>query len=263
MNTKILPAGITSYDLWKTLAVVTMIIDHIGWSFFPDDLWWRAVGRYSFPIWFFLIGYARTRDLPLKLWIGAGVLIAANVALGLWVLPMNILVTVAVVRFILDPVMKLALKNRFYFWGVPVLMAVAAVPTGSLFEYGTSAVITAMFGYLVRHREELGNERLIFNFTIFALLAHIVLQQLSFGFLQEQFMVMIPGVGLVYLGLYYFKPITFEGLTRKIPRPGKALIQLCGRRTLEIYVVHLLIFRVAAFALGISGSVLFGWRWML
>lgn len=263
MSTKTLPSEITSYDLWKTLAVVTMIIDHIGWTFFPDDLWWRAVGRYSFPIWFFLIGYAHTRDLPSKLWIGAGILVAANIILGLWLLPVNILVTIVFVRLILDPVMKLALKNRFYFWGVPILMTVAAVPTGVLFEYGTSAVVTAMFGYMVRRREDIANDRLVFNFMLFALLAHVLLQQLSFGFSQEQFMAMIPGVGLVYLGLYYFKPITFEGLTRKMPGPGKALIQLCGRKTLEIYVVHLLIFRVAAFALGISGSALFGWHWIL
>jgi hypothetical protein len=98
---------------------------------------------------------------------------------------------------------------------------------------------------------------------VFALLSFIILQQLSFGFSPEQFLFVALGTALVRVSLYYFKPITFEGLTRKIPRLGRVLIQLCGRKTLEIYVVHLLIFRAAAFALGLSGSVLFGWRWLL
>ena len=41
-----LPQELTSYDLLKTLAVVTMIIDHIGLYFFPDDVGWRIVGAH-------------------------------------------------------------------------------------------------------------------------------------------------------------------------------------------------------------------------
>ena len=54
MNVKTLPTAITSYDLFKTLAVATMLIDHVGIYFFPDELWFRVIGRLSFPIWLFL-----------------------------------------------------------------------------------------------------------------------------------------------------------------------------------------------------------------
>ena len=40
-----LPAEITSYDLLKAAAVIIMIIDHVGYYFFIDEMWWRAVGR--------------------------------------------------------------------------------------------------------------------------------------------------------------------------------------------------------------------------
>ena len=53
---KALPKNITSYDLFKTLALVLMIADHIGFYFYPNELWLRAFGRLSAPMWLFLIG---------------------------------------------------------------------------------------------------------------------------------------------------------------------------------------------------------------
>ena len=56
--------GLSAFDL-KCIAVVTMLIDHIGAIFFPEHLWLRYVGRFSFPIYCFLIaeGYIHTRDV--------------------------------------------------------------------------------------------------------------------------------------------------------------------------------------------------------
>ena len=61
MNEKSLP--LNSLHL-KLLAMVTMLIDHMGATLFPYALWMRCVGRLAFPIFCFLIaeGCAHTRD---------------------------------------------------------------------------------------------------------------------------------------------------------------------------------------------------------
>ena len=44
------------YDWLKVLAVVTMVIDHIGYYLFSDILGLRLIGRIAFPIFLFLVG---------------------------------------------------------------------------------------------------------------------------------------------------------------------------------------------------------------
>ena len=61
MNEKTLP--LNSLHL-KLLAMVTMLVDHMGATLFPYALWMRCVGRLAFPVFCFLIaeGCAHTRD---------------------------------------------------------------------------------------------------------------------------------------------------------------------------------------------------------
>ena len=48
----------------KLLAVITMLIDHIGCCLFPDERYLRMIGRLSFPIYCFLLveGFYHTRN---------------------------------------------------------------------------------------------------------------------------------------------------------------------------------------------------------
>jgi len=56
--------GIDAFTL-KMVAAVTMLIDHVGYIFFPQYVFLRIIGRISFPIFAFLIveGFMHTRDV--------------------------------------------------------------------------------------------------------------------------------------------------------------------------------------------------------
>ena len=47
------------------LAMITMLTDHVGKSFFPEQLPWQLIGRIAFPIYAYCIvtGYRHTRNL--------------------------------------------------------------------------------------------------------------------------------------------------------------------------------------------------------
>src|SRR5688572_24086808 len=68
----LLPAtGVTTTDLLKVIGVATFLVDHYGFFFHTDELWWRMFGRVASPIFFFLVGFARTREVPLT-WLAFG-----------------------------------------------------------------------------------------------------------------------------------------------------------------------------------------------
>jgi hypothetical protein len=52
-------------DTLKLLALVTMLIDHIGYMYFPNEVLFRIIGRLAFPIFAYQIalGYSRTSNL--------------------------------------------------------------------------------------------------------------------------------------------------------------------------------------------------------
>lgn len=247
----------TSYDLLKTLAVVTMIIDHIGYYFFPENMWWRTVGRLSFPVWFFLIGYARSRDISPRIMGGAAILIVGNIIAGMAILPLNILVSIALVRLSLDPLMKRLMASNFWFWAGVFVLFLLIIPTYFITEYGTQGLLAAMFGWLARNQDSKQAGSLLFPFAIFFGISYTMSEFAVFGLTQAQIYVLMAGCACLWPVLYNFRPVDFSSF----PSPLKPLVKFCGRRTLEIYVVHLLAFKALALYLGMKGFGFLEWGW--
>ncbi len=256
--TKALPKEITSYDLLKALAIILMVVDHIGHFFFFDELWFRVIGRFSAPFWFFLIGYANSRDLGARLWIGAAILIVTGIVTGHNILPLNILVTIIVCRLVLDRVMAVAVRSYENLGALVMLMALLILPTAILAEYGTLGFLFVMFGWFMRHREELTYpvKGVPETFILILILIYVYTQSLTYGMSETQTGFLALGTAAVCLVLYRFRPLVFPAATAAMPCLMVWFIHLMGRRTLEIYVIHLVLFKLTAL---LSGDPRFGW----
>ncbi|HBH25944.1 MAG TPA: hypothetical protein DDX54_00860 [Rhodospirillaceae bacterium] len=243
-----LPPCITAHDLLKATAVAIMIVDHVGSYFFPENLWLRAVGRASAPIWLFLIGHARGRAVPANLLLAGAGLVGANALAGLPLLPLPVLFTIAATRLALGRVTRAFLKDndREKMGIVLAGLALLALPTSAVAEYGSLGLLFALMGTLVRD----GVRGATLAATGAAgLVAYCAWNHIVFAFpLAEAALAAVAVAGALAL-LARFRAGTLPALDARLPRPLSALLRLGGRRTLEIYVAHLLVFKAAAWAL--------------
>lgn len=252
--------AVDNTDWLKTAAIVLVSIDHFGHFFMQDDLWWAAFGRLAAPTFFFLIGYAQTRTVPLY-WIWLGIVLTLleswNADLT-WVAP-NILLSFALVRFA-RPYVQIVAQRYGWIAFVLVVGALLAVQpfATSIADYGAGGWLWALFGLYQRvyvdgrsaadghgatqssespaHAmpEHVGLMRLLA--CLIAAVVYIWQEQQEFSFPQVHFAVFVLGVGVLSAGLYLFR----RGPSRiQPPEAIGAVLRFVGRHTLEIYAIQL------------------------
>ena len=133
------------------IALVTMIIDHVGAIFFPQFIWLRYIGRLSMPIYAFLLvqGYMHTRNFnryALRMGIFALLSEAPYDLLfqGTWLefQRQNILFTFLTALFVMK-LLDASAKSRniFMFIGAVIL---TILPYFLHFSYGVYGVLTVL-----------------------------------------------------------------------------------------------------------------------
>ena len=110
------PSSAIRHSAW--LPILLVAVDHFGYFFMADDLWWSLFGRLAAPTFFFLVGYAHTRTVPGH-WIWLGVLLTTLASWNAgwrWV-PQNILMSFALIRIALPGVERLVQRRGWIAWG--------------------------------------------------------------------------------------------------------------------------------------------------
>lgn len=228
---------LNTHDLVKVVALLIMTIDHVGAYLQPDELWWRAVGRITFPVWFFLIGYARSNRIGTELWWGAVVLMAANLWAYYPFFPLNALISIMVCRLLLRVADRYALVEKRPLECFVVLLFLN-IPLTLLWEYGMVAVMYAFGGRMVR----LGCRNLRHAlFWVFATLAFLLWQFHIFDFSDEQAAFVLFGTAAVCVWLYQYEQ---ADLGWQLPRGIDWVVKLLSRYSLHYYVVHRVLFQL-------------------
>jgi hypothetical protein len=233
---------VSTIDLWKLLAVVLMTVDHYG-HFLADDMSiWRAIGRPTVPIWFFLIGFARSRDIPVSWLVVGAILTALDIVYndGLEDSLVNILFSFALIRLALPYVERVVAHSTAALAGTVVLLIAIEPYAGAVIEYGAVGWLFALVGLL--HRRWLdAAERADGRVRVaVAVLAAAYFARVEYGvheFPPAELAVLATLLVAITVGLVFLQP----GLAPvQLPEPVARVLRLAGRATLWLYAVPLI-----------------------
>lgn len=94
------------YDYLKVLAILSMVLDHIGYYLFPEILELRLIGRLAFPIFLFLVGFNGSFRWRWELfWRGIGlwaITAGLSLSLGFGNTGANILIVILLGRMLMQ-----------------------------------------------------------------------------------------------------------------------------------------------------------------
>jgi TraX protein len=234
---------VTTTDMLKFVGVATLLVDHYGLFYHPDENAWRLVGRTAAPIFFFLIGFARTRSVPWT-WLafGAAITVMSAFTYGGWRnATVNILFNFALLRVAVLPLVERHLLSR----PLPLAMlsagCVLLIPaTDEALEYSTEGWLWAFFGLAHREALEDSGRRTAWTragLAAVAALAYIQREIHDYGFDAAQSVVLALLVGTIVLSLIRFRR---AALPVQPPAPLASALRVCGRYSLEIYGISLL-----------------------
>jgi hypothetical protein len=249
-------------DWLKTIAIILACVDHFGHFFADDDRWWAVFGRLAAPVFFFLIGYAVTRRVPLH-WIWLGIILTLlnswNAGWA-WVAP-NILLSLALIRLARPHMEALVQRHGWSALTLLVGVFVALLPiAANIVDYSSEGWLWALFGLSQRRwvdrisaaRDTTGGssaeaksvaqpvrptENAMRLFTcLVAALVYVWQEQKEFGFPRVHLTVFVATVAVLSLALCLFR----RGVS-PIQPPQLMTGALCfiGRHTLEIYALQL------------------------
>jgi uncharacterized membrane protein len=242
---------VTTTDAWKLFAIIIVLIDHTGLFFDPNELWWRLFGRLASPVFFFFIGFARTRRVPWT-WVAFGLVLTATdylTSAGSRLPLINILLNFALVRLALPWVEAHIMPVP---WRLAALVIVSAglIPVlDPVLEYGGEGWLWALFGlahrlFLDRGAAAARWRRDLLGIT--AGLVYIIRERSDFGFHAVQSVLLAVFIAGLVLALMRFRRAE---LAWQPPAVLRLVFTVTGRRTLEIYAVTLLAMQLIAFTL--------------
>jgi hypothetical protein len=223
-----------SYDLLMFAAIVTMLIDHIGYFFLNDVEELRIVGRIAAPIFLFLAGYGRNHVKPVYALLGA----AMTVFKGGY--PLDILMLFFLLAVSYEYVFK-RLTEGMVFSGVVLFSLVMVGIQIELETYILNPYLNYVaYGFLYFYAgKALYNNRLAYS--VGCLLIGLFLQFGLYAFIYDPIMLGIAIGVLLNLFAFFYNDVCV------MKRPARAgILRVLSRYSLDVYVWHIAIFALVA-----------------
>jgi hypothetical protein len=235
---------ITTPDLLTLAGLALVLGDHYGLFFDGDETWWRVFGRPAAPVFFFLIGFARSASVPASWLVLGAILTGLDIFSDGWDASLNILFSFALLRLVLPHADSFVAHKRFGLPLLALLLAALAPLFGNVIEYGLSGWLWALLGLSARRAiagEGSARERNIVALIcgLFYLIAESLFWHLDFA----QIVTLALLIGALAATLLAFRR---KDLTWRPPAPLAQALNWMGRRSLEIYAGSTIAMQVAS-----------------
>lgn len=138
-------------DVLKIIALITMIIDHIGLFLLPEHIYLRAIGRVAFPLFCFFAGYNFHSRPKIRILV-YGILL--QLVLHFYVFsgfnpPLNILLSIFIGQIYLLLFYKM-LENIWVGYVHIIILSFLSLITSRYIEYGSMSIAIMVLGYLAK-----------------------------------------------------------------------------------------------------------------
>jgi hypothetical protein len=226
------PTQANYQDLLKTIAIVAMIIDHLGLFIFQDTVILRVIGRMVMPIFCFFVGYNFTKPKILIAILG---IILSLLNFVLWKLTMlNMLISIYCGQCVLYLARKYNFEKDENLWYLSLLMILFTPLTYEFFDYGTLGIAFMIVGRLYGlNKEDPG--------FILLLAASTMIFSLTLNFDQQNNIIAATLIAIVCYAL----------TAKRYDRPISVDLRCISRHSLAIYFCHLTILSTLGYYLAI------------
>lgn len=243
------------YDWLKVLAVVTMVIDHIGYYLFSDILGLRLIGRIAFPIFLFLVGLNGSFRWRWSLFLIA---LLVQFAMQIWRSSFsltgriigNILLVIVCSRVLLLWISKVRnysffilffpcliyflFYTSFWFWFVQDIQRI--------FDYWVLGFLFAFCGYIFTKSQQI-REKILSIFSLIWLLFLLATSNIAVFHFSYFWDLMFLFISYIFLWLalmiqaYLFQKK--KNLTFDFVYPFNQIFYFISHNALSIYAVHI------------------------
>lgn len=223
------------YDYLKVFAIITMIIDHIGYFLYPEIMWLRVIGRLAFPIFFFLIGRNGSSRISYELIFLACFIqwILRWASIFMWyhlrqlnILPVAILVKlllwcisqseVLILRYCEEAGIntiptKQSIKFTYFLLFLLILFVVLTTYAKWIMEYGFMWFAMAIFWYMTKNKKIIWS-RWVYSAALLSLIGCIFVNN-AFPFSYTQRITVVCWWSVIWYILYSYNLYSYSTWT--------------------------------------------------
>ena len=221
-------------DFLKIIAIILMVVDHLGVYLFPEYPIMRGIGRFNMPIFCFCAGYNFHNKPKIKILLVGIILYIFTTILFQQLTVTNILISIFLGQCYLYFLAN-QLTNFFYKGYCHVIfLAVLSPMTFPFIDYGTISLSVMVLGYLAKNDQK--------NFKLATALS-IILPFFQ-SFLTFHFTPFYSWI-MVFIGILEYMMMVVRNFGEKI----SVNLRIISHNALYIYAIHLAIIQFIFFKL--------------